>query len=339
MQTIRPRLRAARILAAAVLLGAGLMAVPAATPSSARGATGPLPDCRLDDILTIPRGYDDWQHTLVDWIFTVGKSYVPPDLVSLSRAGVTGGGQVRKVALNDLKAMAAAARAHGTPLGSVSSYRSYQTQVSLFNMYAKGYGFDAAILFSARPGHSEHQLGLAIDFAAAGTSTFVSGTDRTGRWLATNGWKYGWLLSYPEGKQKVVCLNYEPWHYRYYGRELAAKIHASGLTTREYLWQNFTAVDPTTGQPLATPTPVPSPTDLASPGSSGDVPTDSPLESASPSPGVSAGETPVPSSPAGTLFGLDPPALVAGLLLVLAVVGLIASVGLRRRRPGSGYRR
>src|SRR5512138_2954424 len=106
MPPLPRRHRALRALALAGLLGAGLMVVPAAAPAPARGATGPLPACRLADILTIPRGYDEWNHTLVDWIFSVGKSYVPPDLVSLSRAGVTGGGQIRKVALADLKAMA-----------------------------------------------------------------------------------------------------------------------------------------------------------------------------------------------------------------------------------------
>ena len=335
MRSPRRRFLALRTLAVAALLGAGLMVVPAASPAPIRGL-GPLPDCRLDDILTIPRGYGDWKVTLVDWILSVGKSYAPPDLVSLSRAGVTGGGQIRKVALADLTAMAAAARAHGTPLGSVSAYRSYKTQVALFNGYAKGYGFDAAVLFSARPGHSEHQLGLVIDFAPAGKSTFVSGTDRTGRWLAANAWKYGWLMSYPDGKQKTVCYSYEPWHYRYYGRELAARIHASGLTTREYLWANYTAVDPTTGLPIATPTLVPSPT--ASVGASAEAPSDTPLVSQSPSPAASPGETSPPTSPAGTWFGLDPPVLVAGLLLVLVSIGLIASVGLRRRRPG-GFRR
>lgn len=330
--------RVPRALAALLLVGTtGIL--PTIAPSPVQAVGGPLPACRLADVLTIPRGYDDWQHTLVDWTLTVGKSYVPPDLVSLSRAGVTGGGQIREVALRDLKAMADAARANGTPLGNVSAYRSYQQQVSLFNLYAKGYGFDEAILFSSRPGHSEHQLGLVIDFAAAGQTAFVSGTDRTGRWLAANGWKYGWLLSYPEGKQKVVCLNYEPWHYRYYGRDLAAKIRASGLTTREYLWQQFTAVDPATGLPLATPSPVPSPTDMASPGGSADMPTDSRIESPSPTPDSSAGETSVPSSPAGTILGLDPPVLGAGLLLVLVVVVLVASIGLRRRSPGSQPRR
>ncbi|HEX7949014.1 MAG TPA: D-alanyl-D-alanine carboxypeptidase family protein [Candidatus Limnocylindrales bacterium] len=328
MRTPSGRLLALRTVAVAALLGAGLMVVPAATPTAVRGL-GPLPDCRLADILTIPRGYDDWRSTLVDWILSVGKSYVPPDLVNVRTSGISGGGLIRKVAIADLKAMVAAAKANGTPLVSWSAYRSYAQQAALF----KGYGGLSAIRFSARPGHSEHQLGVVIDFVGVGDSGLTSNWEvtRTGAWMMKNAWKYGWLMSYPKGKQDVVCYSYEPWHYRYYGRELAAKIHDSGLTTREYLWANYTVVDPTTGLPIATPTPVPSPT--ASLGPSDEPPSDSPPVSQGPQPGASAGETSPPSSPAGAWFGLDPPVFVAVLLLIVASVALIASVGFLRRPP------
>ena len=323
-----------RTLTAAVALGAALVAVPASSPSPAIGL-GPLPACRLADILTIPRGYDDWRITLVDWILSVGPDYKPPDLVSISEAGLTGGGQIREVAFDDLKAMAKAARANGTPLGNVSSYRSYKTQVALFNSYVEGSGFDAAITFSARPGHSEHQLGLVIDFSAAGSSAFVSGTDRTGRWLARNGWKYGWLLSYPKGKQDVVCYRYEPWHYRYVGRELAKAIHDSGLTIREYLWSHYTTVDPKTGEPLASAEP------SASPGVS-------PSEPAPTTPTATASATASTSAPAATpasspataparVFGLDPSVVILGAV-VAGSVGLLAAVGLLRPRRRRGSR-
>src|SRR4029078_9248618 len=95
---------------------------------------------------------------------------------------LTGASDIRKVAFDDLKAMAGAARKNGTPLGNVSAYRSYATQKALFNSYVNGYGFKRAITFSARPGHSEHQLGLVIDFADAGRSEFVSQQARAGQW-------------------------------------------------------------------------------------------------------------------------------------------------------------
>ena len=329
-------LRTARALTASLALSTALLIVPAASPSPAIGV-GPLPTCRLDDILTIPRGYDDWSHTLVDWILSVGPDYKPPDLVSISRARVTGGGLIREVAFDDLVAMADAARAHGTPLGNVSSYRSYKTQKALFNSYAKDYGYNRAINFSARPGHSEHQLGLTIDFAAAGTSSFVSETSPTGSWLAKNAWRYGWLMSYPKGKQPVTCYSYEPWHYRYFGRDLAAKIHDSGLTTREYLWSHYTTVDPKTGKPVSTGSPAPSgsspasqPPKVTPPAS--ETPAAAPTTTAS-APEATGAPTSPPATRASTWFGLDPPVVLAVVALVLALVGAVAARGLSRR-PG-----
>src|SRR3990170_5213927 len=96
-----------RALASALILGAGLLAVPAAAPFPV-AAIGPLPECRLDDILTVPRDYGSWSTTLVDWLLRVGKDYKPPDLVSVRDAGLTGSGYVRKVAVDDLRAMAKA---------------------------------------------------------------------------------------------------------------------------------------------------------------------------------------------------------------------------------------
>jgi zinc D-Ala-D-Ala carboxypeptidase len=329
-----------RALLAAVILGPALLAVPASDPPVASGV-GPLPDCRLDDIFTEPRGYDDWATTQVDWILGVDQDYKPPDRVSIFNAGVTGGGQVRRVAFDDLKAMATAARKAGVPLGNVSAYRSYRQQVELFDQYADGYGFKKAVTFSARPGHSEHQLGLAIDFAAAGTSTFVNERTPTGRWLAKNAWKYGWLMSYPDGKEKVVCYSYEPWHYRYVGRELAEKIHDSGLTIREYLWANYTQVDPacvalpapklvTPGTPRscafpeASPSVIPSslPGGTVGPGDGSPLPVGS---AAAPSPK----STPQPA-PASTLEQAIP----IGVSLVVAVVAMLGFVLWRSsRRP------
>jgi len=320
-----------RALAVAVVLGSGLLAVPAATPPVAVGV-GPLPPCKLLDVLTIPRGYDDWKTTLVDWNLSVGRSYKPPDLVSISAAGVTGGGQIREVAFDDLKKMADAARAAGTPLGNVSSYRSYNTQKALFNDYVDGYGYRRTIRFSARPGHSEHQLGVVIDFADAGSTDFVSEEVGAGKWLSKNAWKYGWLMSYPNGKRKVVCYSYEPWHYRYFGRELAKQIHDSGLTTREFLWSHFTQVDVTTGSPVPTESAVPS----EQPESSAPTlapPTAEATTGGSPTvaPGSEAPGTP-PIAPVGTWFGLDPPVVIVGLVLILGSIVTLLALGLRRPR-------
>lgn len=337
-------LRSLRALAAALLFSGALLAVPAAAPPPAVGL-GPLPECKLDDILTIPRGYDDWAVTLVDWNLTLGKDYKPPDLVSVRNGGVAGGGYVRKVVIDDLKAMSAAARKNGTPLVAWSPYRSYKQQLKLFNGYAgwnsktQTYSnFDSAINFSARPGHSEHQLGLTIDFVAVGDTHLTSNWEvtRTGGWMAKNAWKYGWIMSYPKGKQDLVCYSYEPWHYRYVGRDLAKKIHDSGLTPREYLWANFTQLD-ASGKPIATATVAPTTPPSVQPSTAPSQAT--PSSAAGPPGGPSPAATIAPTSPAGTWFGLDPAMVIGSVLLVLASVGLAFSLSRARGSRGGVSRR
>jgi len=141
----------------------------------------------------------------------------------------------------DLKALAAAGRKAGKPLAVRSAYRSYDYQKSLFNSYVRAYGWDKAIKFSARPGHSEHQLGTTIDFSV-GPGVPLStkfGDSPSGKWLAKHGWKYGFIMSYPKGKKYGSCYSFEPWHWRYYGRDLARKIHESGQVPRRYLYVRY----------------------------------------------------------------------------------------------------
>ena len=327
---------AVRALLAALVLTSPLFAWAAAAPPPVE-ALGRLPKCRLADILTIPRDYDSWSTTLVDWLLRVPKSYEPPDLVPVTDAGIAGGGLIRRVAIRDLRAMASAAAEDGTPIGVWSPYRSYQEQVEIFTGYAKAYGFENAITYSHRPGHSEHQLGLGVDFMSAGGGNPLIGdwaTTPAGAWMRDNAWKYGWVNSYPMLGENGslwsdrICFTYEPWHYRYLGRKVARAVHESGLTIREYLWKHYTMVDPTTGEALSSPTSTPSPTPSPSP----EV-TASPLPSSSAS-GSEAATTPsaVPgaSSQDGGLLGQ--PAVVAGvLLLVVASLALAVWRGVLRR--------
>ena len=94
------------------------------------------------------------------------------------------------------------------------------------------------------PGHSEHHLGTAIDFGSPDDSKAAWnhedwGQTPAGAWLYQNAWRFGFVLSYPKNKRDVTCYQYEPWHYRYIGREMAADLHATSLTLREYLWRQF----------------------------------------------------------------------------------------------------
>ena len=148
------------------------------------------------------------------------------------------GFEVRAVAADDLAALAEAAEAAGAPLDLIAAYRSYEEQADLFERRVQEQGEDFALAHVARPGHSEHQLGTAVDFKTPGAGDVDAdwADSAQGVWLAGHAWEYGFVLSYPKDATPVTCYTFEPWHFRYVGRDLAASVHASGLTLREYLW-------------------------------------------------------------------------------------------------------
>jgi D-alanyl-D-alanine carboxypeptidase len=236
-----PRLRSL-VFAVVIALSSAVGTLGAVGVTPVDAASGSPPACRYDDVLTSPRGYDDWYRTLLDTIYMVPKSYVPPGLVSIKKAGLAGSGKVRKIVIPDLTAMAKAARKAGGPLKVVSAYRSYSTQASTFQREVQRHGMYEAKHSVARPGHSEHQMGVTIDFAAAGSKSVVSqkfAKTTAGKWMKQNAWKYGWIMSYPRNKTNKTCYFSEPWHFRYVGRDMAAQVHASGLTLREYIWRHY----------------------------------------------------------------------------------------------------
>jgi|GEM_PF-387157 D-alanyl-D-alanine carboxypeptidase len=340
------------LVAAILALLATLIVRPALEPAGVR-ARGTLPACRYDDILTSPRGYADWSITLVDTILRVTKTYVPPDLVSVSKAGIAGSGQVRAFVIDDLRAMSQAAAAAAAGIGIQSAYRSYAEQQIVFDGWVKSFGYARALQVSARPGHSEHQLGVAIDFRSEPGGTPFKGTwgsTAAGKWMNAHAWEYGFVMSYPKDKMAVTCYDYEPWHFRYVGHDLAAKIHASGLTPREYLWAHFTTTvvpppkvtprataKPTT-RPTAAPTkaPAPSPTATATPSSSPTVPppTATPaLSTATPEPPA----TPTPT-PFATPVPVDPSVAAGAQPILVGIAGItfaliIGGAWLASRRP------
>ena len=219
----------------------------AATPSTSQvvvSAPAPAaalvrPSCAYADVLVTDTGYDNWAGVVLDTTAMLPDTYAPPDLRA---TGLKGGGSVRGFVIADLHQMAAAAAESGAPLQVVSAYRSYNTQVSTFKHWVGVGGYKQALLSSARAGHSEHQLGTALDFTSSGGQAPWLyndwATTKAGAWLRSNAWKYGFVSSYPKGKTSVTCYAYEPWHYRYFGKERAAAIHESGLTSREWLLAN-----------------------------------------------------------------------------------------------------
>jgi D-alanyl-D-alanine carboxypeptidase len=126
--------------------------------------------------------------------------------------------------------------ATGLQMQSQSAYRSYSSQVSVYNGWVASLGQAGADKTSARPGYSEHQTGLAIDVSSLPAECALQacfGDTAQGQWLAANAWSYGFTLRYPQGKTPVTGYEYEPWHYRYVGLALAAELHATGTATLE----------------------------------------------------------------------------------------------------------
>lgn len=356
--SLATRARLAMVAAALALFAT--LAVPTISASVGVRAMGALPACRYDDVLTSPRGYAAWSKTLVDTILRVTRTYLPPDLVPVTEAGIPGKGEtIRAIAIDDLRDMGAAAKAAGAAIGVESAYRSYDEQQKVFDSWVTRLGHAEALKVSARPGHSEHQLGLAIDFRSNPREPLTLNTDwektAAGMWMAAHAWEYGWVMSYPKDSIDLVCYSFEPWHFRYLGRALAALVHASGLTLREYLWANFTTtvVPPpprASGAPGVTPKPTTGPT-LEPTATAGAAPT----EVATPTPLPTTGGAGSPSPSAmGTLqppsaASTDPPAdgtqvasigvaVVVGGVAIIAVVILGASLAIGRagsRRGGS----
>lgn len=203
---------------------------------------------------------EDWYRTIVDPIRAVPEQYVPPDLVPASEAGYSADHRVRALLVDDLNAMRNAIIEAGLPeVALIAAYRSVADQQVLFDARVAELGFEAAARGTARPGHSEHHLGTAIDVRPIGAADVdeTFGETPTGQWLAENSWRYGFVLSYPADAEDVTCYKYEPWHLRYVGPELAGRVHDSGLTLREYLWHwQVSGTEPGVS-PAAPPPPLP----------------------------------------------------------------------------------
>lgn len=161
--------------------------------------------------------------TYVQGVLIVNKKYSVP---STYNPGVNGTAYAAYVNLKN------AAESAGYSMPLLSGFRSYSTQVGLYNRYVSMYGQATADTFSARPGHSEHQTGLAFD---VGSIDDNYGNTAAGKWLANNCHKFGFIIRYPYGKQGITGYQYEPWHIRYLGNPLATNVYNSGLCLEEYL--------------------------------------------------------------------------------------------------------
>jgi D-alanyl-D-alanine carboxypeptidase len=207
-------------------------------------AREPMPACRYDDVMTSRQAPAAHATTLLDTIYRVPSTYAPTDLVDTSAAGANGGHRIRRVALDDFTALVGAARASGHSIRVISAHRSYASQVATFNDWVRRSGEAAALRASARPGHSEHQLGTTLDVTHAGGSAAWNYADwaanPTGAWMRDNAWRFGFVMSYPKAVPFADrCYDYEPWHFRYVGREMARDVHRAGIGLREWIWRLY----------------------------------------------------------------------------------------------------
>ena len=178
--------------------------------------------------------------TLVNFENTIPKDW-KVDLVQLNN-----GQSVDRRIYDDLIAMLQAAKSEGLNPLICSSYRTnekqeqlYQNKVSeyLSQGYSKVEASDKAAFWVARPGTSEHQLGLAVDIVSTKNQRLERSQENTveQQWLIQNSWKYGFVLRYPTNKNSITGVGYEPWHYRYVGKEHAKKINELGVCLEEYV--------------------------------------------------------------------------------------------------------
>ncbi|WP_010283052.1 M15 family metallopeptidase [Bacillus timonensis] len=169
------------------------------------------------------------------------ENYVPPHLTVPDVAFSTSTSERKnmvKEAADALEKLFAQASSDGIELHAQSGYRSYGTQVTLFESYVRANGEEEANTFSAKPGQSEHQTGLTMDVTSASVDNQLVqefGETVEGKWIAEHAADFGFIIRYPQGKEDITGYMYEPWHIRYVGAEHAKYITEHGLTLEEYL--------------------------------------------------------------------------------------------------------
>lgn len=248
MQRIRKgRLPVKKIRCAAALLAAWMLLIPAVgAESAAPGASAP--QVAASEISAAPAAAakqtqpqaEDWQILLVNPWNTL------PEDFTVELAALSNGMKVDKRIVEDLDAMLADCRKAGLRPVVCSAYRTQSTQERLYNnkiarLRAAGYSREKAVEEAGRwvavPGTSEHQTGLALDIVAASYQVLDQKQEETAeqKWLMEHCWEYGFILRYPSDKSEITGIGYEPWHYRYVGRETALAVRDSGLCLEEYL--------------------------------------------------------------------------------------------------------
>jgi LAS superfamily LD-carboxypeptidase LdcB len=173
-------------------------------------------------------------YTLVNKYNYLRDDFVPNNLVEMTTPYSKEGIYLVAEARDNFYKLVDKAKEEGLTIRAISAYRGYTYQKRLYDKYVEADGVNKADTYSARPGFSDHQTGLAVDVDNA-TSSFENFTNtKEYQWMLDNSYKYGFILRYPSGKESITTYQFESWHYRYVGLKLAKKIKASNLTFDEY---------------------------------------------------------------------------------------------------------
>lgn len=190
-----------------------------------------------DGIITDPSSYD----AMINKVRRLPADYIPADLVRVEVPTILSFEEVnhlRRLASEALSAMFLAAEdEQGYELLARSGYRSYSTQVMLYDGNVREHGEEYASRFSARPGTSEHQSGLVMDISSPVVNYQLTqdfGDTDEGIWVADNAYRFGFIIRYLKEKEDITGYSYEPWHLRWVGVDLAEIIHSAGMTLEGY---------------------------------------------------------------------------------------------------------
>lgn len=166
--------------------------------------------------------------------YTSLDKYVPNDLQIIDASCSSGTRKLVGVAKDAFESMCQDAKRQGYTIRAMSTYRSYEYQVTLYQKYVDEDGVEVADTYSARPGFSEHQTGLVADIDNGKISYTHFDQAKEYEWMKENAHKYGWIERYPKGKEDITGYTYESWHYRYVGVDIATYIHEHHMTFDEY---------------------------------------------------------------------------------------------------------
>ncbi|GAA0775947.1 hypothetical protein GCM10008908_28470 [Clostridium subterminale] len=179
---------------------------------------------------------NDYDKVVVNKNYVLTSDYKPKDLVSVNIEFLPESTEeeryMTKESAKAVEELVDAALKDGVYLYGLSGYRSYETQKNLYEYNVKTQGESYTDKYVAKPGASEHQLGEAMDLATS--SGWISEGCPEANWIANNAYKYGFIVRYESGKEDITGYNYEPWHVRYVGNEMAEKIYNDRITLEEF---------------------------------------------------------------------------------------------------------